>query len=63
MMRISPSLILRSLRTGVLANLEGTNAILIERGMGKEARFEILSQAAISQYRRLANEPQLVLME
>ena len=43
----------------VLANLEGTNAILIERGMHKEQRFEILSQAAISQYHRLSGNDQL----
>ncbi|MCB0214119.1 MAG: KilA-N domain-containing protein, partial [Anaerolineae bacterium] len=40
----------------VLANLEGTNAILIEHGMTKEERFEILAQAAISQYKRLVKD-------
>lgn len=38
----------------VLANIESTNAILIERGMNKEDRFQILSQASLSQYRRLS---------
>ena len=47
----------------VLANLESMNAILIERGMDKEGRFEILSQAAISQYRRLAQNDQLKRIE
>ena len=37
----------------VLANLESTNAILIDQGLGKEQRFTILAQAAVSQYRRL----------
>jgi hypothetical protein len=43
----------------VLANLESVNAVLIERGLTKEARFEILAQAAISQYQRLAQQEQL----
>lgn len=47
----------------VLANLESMNAILIERGMSKENRFEILAQAAISQYRRLAQDDQLRQIE
>lgn len=47
----------------VLANLEGMNAILIERGMHKEERFEILAQAAISQYRRLTEHEQLKQIE
>lgn len=37
----------------VLANIESMNAILIERGMNKQERFAILSEAAVSQYRRL----------
>ena len=47
----------------VLANLEGMNAILIERGMHKEERFEILAQASISQYRRLTEHEQLKQIE
>lgn len=38
----------------VLANIESMNAILIERGISKEDRFQILAEAAISQYSRLA---------
>lgn len=47
----------------VLANLESMNAILIERGMSKAERFDILAQAAISQYRRLADNDQLRQIE
>ncbi|MCB0843190.1 MAG: KilA-N domain-containing protein [Bacteroidetes bacterium] len=43
----------------VLANLESLNATLIERGMDKETRFEILAQTALSQYRRLVEEYQV----
>ncbi|MDX2249097.1 MAG: KilA-N domain-containing protein [Bacteroidia bacterium] len=43
----------------VLANMESVNAVLIERGLSKEERFEILAQAAISQYKRLAQDQQL----
>lgn len=43
------------LQLTILANLESMNAILIEQGMHKEQRFEILVKAADSQYRRLAN--------
>lgn len=38
----------------VLANLESVNAMLIEQGVEKEKRFEMLAKTAISQYQRLA---------
>ena len=38
----------------VLANLESVNAMLIEQGVEKERRFEMLAKTAISQYQRLA---------
>ncbi len=44
------------LQLSVLANLESLNAALIEQGMDKETRFEILVKTAISQYRRLADQ-------
>lgn len=38
----------------VLANLESLNAVLIEQGMSKEDRFELLVKTSISQYERLS---------
>ena len=43
----------------VLANLESLNAVLIEQGMEKQERFDLLSQTAISQYQRLAQNEDL----
>ncbi|MEM7370773.1 MAG: KilA-N domain-containing protein [Bacteroidota bacterium] len=47
----------------VLANLESLNAVLIDQGASKEARFELLSKTAISQYQRLANQEHLKYIE
>lgn len=44
----------------VLANLESLNAVLIERKVEKSKRFELLSQTAITQYKRLADNPKLI---
>ena len=38
----------------ILSNLESLNAVLIENGMDKEERFDMLARAAISQYNRLS---------
>ena len=43
----------------VLANLESLNAVLIEQGMNKQNRFDLLAQTAISQYQRLAQNEDL----
>jgi len=43
----------------VLANLESLNSVLIERKVEKHKRFELLSQTAITQYKRLADNPKL----
>jgi len=37
----------------VMANLESLNSFLIEQGMDKEERYEILVKTSLSQYRRL----------
>ena len=47
----------------VLANIESMNAILIEQGLDKEKRFQILAQASISQYRRLSQNDNLKQIE
>ncbi len=47
------------LQLNVLANLESLNSVMIERGAPKEKRFELLSQTAISQYKRLAENNDL----
>lgn len=38
----------------VLANIESMNAILIEQRMSKEDRFQVLAEASVSQFQRLA---------
>ncbi|MCB0841177.1 MAG: KilA-N domain-containing protein, partial [Bacteroidetes bacterium] len=47
------------IQLNVLANLESLNSVLIDQGMDKESRFELLSQTAITQYRRLAEHQDL----
>lgn len=47
------------IQLNVLANLESLNSVMIEQGASKEARFELLSKTAISQYRRLAEQEDL----
>ncbi|WNJ21600.1 KilA-N domain-containing protein [Pontibacter sp. G13] len=47
----------------VLANLESLNSFLIEEGRPKEDRFEMLTRAALSQYRRLAHDENLKKLE
>lgn len=44
------------IQLNVMANLESLNSVLIEQGMSKQDRFEILSRTAISQYQRLADQ-------
>ena len=46
----------------VLANLESLNSVMIERGTSKEKRFDLLSQTAISQYKRLIEHKDLGLL-
>ncbi|MEM7655558.1 MAG: KilA-N domain-containing protein [Bacteroidota bacterium] len=51
------------IQLNVLSNLESLNAVLIEQGIEKKARFDLLAQTAISQYQRLAEQDQLKRME
>lgn len=41
------------IQLNVLANLESLNAVLIEKNVNKEKRFELLAETAIIQYKRL----------
>ena len=47
----------------VLSNLEAINALLIERKMTKEERFQLLAQAAISQYQKLAGREDMKYLD
>ncbi|MCB0852495.1 MAG: KilA-N domain-containing protein [Bacteroidetes bacterium] len=51
------------IQLNVLANLESLNSVLIDQGMDKESRFELLSQTAITQYRRLAEHQDLKYLD
>ncbi len=51
------------LQLHVMNNLESLNSVLIEQGMEKEQRFELLVKTAISQYRRLAEQDQYKYLE
>ena len=51
------------IQLNVLANLESLNAVLIEQGMNKEERFNLLAQTAVSQYKRLADQDKLKPLE
>lgn len=51
------------IQLNVLANLESLNAVLIEQGMSKEDRFNLLAQTSISQYKRLAEQERLKRLE
>jgi len=50
------------LQLNVLSNLESLNSVMIERGASKEKRYELLSQTAISQYKRLLEQKDLGLL-
>ena len=43
------------IQLNVLANLESLNSVMIDAGVDKVKRFELLRKTAISQYRRLAD--------
>lgn len=47
------------IQLNVLANLESLNSVLIEQGMDKEIRFELLAKTALSQYKRLSSPDNL----
>lgn len=47
----------------VLANIESLNAVLIDQGMDKTQRFQVLSQAALSQFKRLSENDNLKQLE
>ncbi|MEM7371433.1 MAG: KilA-N domain-containing protein [Bacteroidota bacterium] len=51
------------IQLNVLANLESLNAVLIEQGASKEARFELLSRTSISQYQKLAEQEELNMLD
>ena len=47
----------------VLANIESLNTVLIDQGMDKTQRFQVLSQAALSQFKRLSENDNLKQLE
>ncbi|RMG72404.1 MAG: KilA-N domain-containing protein [Bacteroidetes bacterium] len=51
------------LELNILANLQSLNAVLIERGVPKDRRYDILADTAISQYRRLSEQGDLLQLE
>ena len=51
------------MQLNVLANLESLNAVLIEQGLDKERRFDLLAQTAITQYRRLSEQENLKFLD